>query len=95
MSRLVSVWRIMNLPCREMSRLASESLDRDLSRLERIALRSHSLYCSACRRYARQIVTLRDALRRLASHLETDQALPGPGLPVDVRDRIKRALEER
>ena len=95
MSRLRSVWHLLNLPCREMTRLASESLDRDLGRLERVALRSHLLYCAACRRYARQVVTIRDALRRLASRVETEDVLPGPGLPVDVRDRIKRAMEDR
>jgi predicted anti-sigma-YlaC factor YlaD len=94
MTRLRIVWRLLNLPCREMSRLASESLDRDLGRLERAALRTHLLYCTACRRYLRQIVLVRRALRRLASRLESDQALPGPGLPDDVRARIKRALKE-
>jgi hypothetical protein len=94
MSRLRTVWRLLNLPCREMSRLASESLDRDLGRLERAALRTHLLCCAACRRYLRQIVLVRRALRRLTSRLEDDQALPGPGLPDDVRARIKRALGE-
>jgi predicted anti-sigma-YlaC factor YlaD len=95
MSRLKAIWHLLNLPCREMTRLASESLDRDLGRAERLALRSHLLYCAACRRYARQIVFLRAALRRFASRVETDQPLPGPGLPADVRDRIKRAMEDR
>lgn len=95
MSRLRSAWRLLNLPCREMTRLASESLDRDLGRAERLALRSHQLYCSACRRYVRQVARLRDALRVLASRVETDLSLPGPGLPPDVRDRIKRAMEDQ
>jgi hypothetical protein len=98
MSRLKAVWHLLNLPCREMTRLASESLDRDLGRAERLALRSHLLYCAACRRYARQIVFLHAALRHFASRVETDQTLsgpgPGPGLPADVRDRIKRAMDD-
>jgi hypothetical protein len=93
MSRLKTVWRLLNLPCREMTRLASESLDRDLDRLERTALRLHLLYCMACRRYARQIRLLRIALRQLASGIEVDLLLPGPGLPDGARDRIKRALK--
>ena len=92
MSRLKTIWRLLNLPCRDMTRLASESLDRDLGRLERIALRSHLLYCTACRRYLRQIALIRRALRRYATHLEIDRAVTGPGLPDDVRARIKRAL---
>jgi predicted anti-sigma-YlaC factor YlaD len=93
MSRLKDVWRLLNLPCREMTRLASESLDRDLDRIERIALKSHLLYCVACRRYLRQIELVRRALRRVVTHVEADRIIPGPGLPDDVRARIKRALK--
>jgi hypothetical protein len=50
MSRLKAFWRLLNLPCQGISRLASESLDRDLGHLERFALRSHLLCCTSCRR---------------------------------------------
>ena len=94
MTRLKNVWRLLNLPCREMTRLASESLDRDLGRLERVALKAHLFYCISCRRYFRQVLLLRRTLRQVANHLETGQILPGPGLPDDVRARIKQALRE-
>jgi predicted anti-sigma-YlaC factor YlaD len=90
-----TVWRLLNLPCREASRLSSESLDRDLGAIDRLALRSHLLCCSACRRYRRQIGMLRDAMRGLAARVETDDGLPGPPLPDDVRERIERALKGR
>ena len=92
MSRLSEIWRILNLPCDGMTRLASESLDRDLTRLERFALRSHVLYCAGCRRYLRQITLLRDAMRHLLRRLNSDEALPGTTLPDDARERIKQAL---
>jgi hypothetical protein len=95
MTRPQELWRLLNLPCEGMSRLASESLDRELSRLESLALRSHLLYCAGCRRYARQIAFLREAMRRLRSHLETGRPLPGPGLPGEIRERIEHALRER
>lgn len=88
MTRVKVFWRLLNLPCEGMTRLASESLDRDLSRLEGVALRTHLLYCSACRRFARQLAILRTAVRRI----EAGAPLPGPGLPDDACDRIKRAL---
>jgi predicted anti-sigma-YlaC factor YlaD len=94
MTRLKTVWRLLNLPCREMTRLASTSLDGDLSRLERIALKTHLLYCIACRRYVRQIVFVRRALRQVVQQVETGAILPGPGLPDEVRARIKQALRE-
>jgi hypothetical protein len=94
MGRFYDAWRLLNLPCQGMTRLASESLDRKLGRLERVALRSHLLYCTPCRRYARQIRVLRLALRRFAARLDADEPLPGSALPDDVRARIKRALRD-
>lgn len=94
MSRLSTVWHLLNLSCREMTRLASESHDRDLGRLERIALKTHVLYCKSCRRYLTQIALLRRAMRRFVTRLEGDLPIAGPDLPPGVRDRIKRALKE-
>jgi Putative zinc-finger len=94
MSRLNDVWRLLNLRCDGMARLASESLDRELSFGERIALRSHVVYCSACRRYVRQIRRLRSAARVLLTRLETGDPFSGVLLPDDVRDRITHALRE-
>jgi hypothetical protein len=93
MSRPRSFWNLLNLPCEGMAHLASESLDRDLGRLERVALRSHVLYCAACRRYLGQLKLIRAALRRLGARMETDDLLPGPGLPDNARERIKRSLK--
>lgn len=94
MNRLKIVWRLLNMPCCEMSRLASESLDRELGPLERLALRAHLFYCTACRRYLSQIMLVRNTLRSLAKRVEADEPLPGPGIPDDVRDRIKCAIRE-
>jgi hypothetical protein len=92
MRQLLAIWHLLNLPCEGMSRLASESLDRDLDLMERIALRSHLLYCTACRRYRRQLERLRRAMRRLADSLEAGVPPLDPSLPDEVRERIKRAL---
>jgi predicted anti-sigma-YlaC factor YlaD len=88
--RFRSAWRHLNLPCSEVARLASESLDRDLPLPSRIALRSHLIYCSACRRYLRQARRMREAMRSLAGGDPEE----GTGLPAEVRERIKRALDE-
>ena len=96
MGRLADAWRLLNSPCRAMTRLASEALDRPLGRLERVALRVHLLTCTSCRRYARQIRVLGRALRTFADRAAADDAPPPPGplLPDDVRERIKRRLRE-
>ncbi len=93
MSRLKTLWRLLNLPCEGMSRLASESVDRDLGRLGWIALQSQLLYCAACCRFQRQINFLRCAMRRMSGHADGGEPLAGTGLPDEVRERIKRALK--
>ena len=93
MSRTRSFWNLLNLPCEGMARLASESFDRDLGRLEHVALRSHLLYCMACRRYLNQLKLMRLALKRLTTGLRADDFLTGPCLPDDARNRIKRSLK--
>jgi hypothetical protein len=91
-NRLKECWHLLKLPCEGMSRLASESLDRELTRPERAALKMHTLYCSACRRYLRQLKLINRAVRQLAARLERDDALPGADLPDDIREAIKRSL---
>jgi hypothetical protein len=95
MRRLLHLWHWLNLPCREFARLSSEALDRPLTLAERSALKIHLLSCLACRRYARQIGFLRDALEKLVTRLDQDDPLPGPELPPEARQRIKNLLEQR
>jgi predicted anti-sigma-YlaC factor YlaD len=85
-------WRrllhLLNLPCEEVSELESRALDGPLTASERWAVRLHTLYCSACRQFRRQIAFLRRAMQRLS---EADPA--GPPLPPEVRDRILRQMK--
>lgn len=53
------------LDCREVSRLLSDGLDKDLPANERARLRLHLVVCEACRSVEQQLGVLRDALRRL------------------------------
>jgi hypothetical protein len=93
MNRLKSLWRLLNLRCSEVSHLASQSLDRDLDGLENFALRSHLLYCKACRRFLEHIKRIRQALGNLELELKTD-SLRGPAMPAEVRGRIQRAMKQ-
>ena len=52
--------------CREVTRLVSEGLDRDLAFGERVALRVHFMMCRGCRNFEDQIQQLREAIRALA-----------------------------
>jgi predicted anti-sigma-YlaC factor YlaD len=53
--------------CREVHRLTSEGLDRELSLVERARMRLHLLVCTACRNFNGQMDLLRRAMRRMAS----------------------------
>lgn len=56
--------------CDEVARLASESLDRDLSFREKIGVRFHTKICAWCVRYEEQIYQVRDELRKNAENFE-------------------------
>jgi hypothetical protein len=50
--------------CREVHRLVSEGMDRDLSLVERTRMRLHLLVCTACTRFNGQMDLLRRAMRQ-------------------------------
>lgn len=85
--------RLLTASCEEITRLASQELDRPLTRGERFALRLHLLYCSACRRFRQQIRGLREAMHRMGQEVS-----PASGeqatLPASSRAAIQNRLEQ-
>lgn len=61
--------------CREVHRLVSEGLDRDLSFIERSRMRLHLMVCDACTRFNGQMSLLRKAMRSFPPDAD---APPGP-----------------
>ena len=53
--------------CREVHRLVSEGLDRDLSLIERMRMRLHLLVCTACTNFNGQMHLIRKAMRQMPS----------------------------
>lgn len=51
--------------CKEVHRLVSESMDRPLSRLERLRMGLHMTVCRACTNFNRQMKLIREAMRRM------------------------------
>jgi hypothetical protein len=84
MSPLKALWLILTIACEPSSRLASESFDRDLSLTERLAMRGHELVCRSCRRFHRQLVALREAIRR--------RSLASAGLPESLSAEARRRI---
>jgi len=78
--------------CRRATYLVSASLDRPLTRRERLSLRLHLLVCRHCRRFQAQVRRLREFIA----------SIPRDGLPVsylktqlsqEARDRMIAAME--
>ena len=57
----------MMLSCREVTRLVSRGLDRDLGFAERVKLRVHFAICDGCTNFKKQMDFLRRALRELGN----------------------------
>ena len=76
-------------PCKEMSRLISQLLDRKLPFHLRLGVRIHLLYCDFCSRYAKQITLMRNAARRLSTE---GVEMGSSSLSQQARESIKRSL---
>lgn len=74
--------------CRDVAQLVSRSRDRRLTRRERFGVRMHLLFCVYCRRYARQLHWLENALARV----RTDSK--AANLDEAARERIRRGLHD-
>jgi hypothetical protein len=85
---------LLGLSCREASRLISESLDRDLTRRERWALRIHTCLCHACRRFSRQTQVIREAVARMPDALRERWSDSACKLSAERRAQIKHLLAE-
>jgi len=55
----------VKVTCKEVHRLVSEELDRDLSLMDRVRVHLHLRICNACKNFDGQMRLLRRAMRRL------------------------------
>jgi hypothetical protein len=81
-------------PCRDTAGLISESMDRPLTRPELAAIRFHTLYCNACRRYGAQIRILRQAIAAWRNRTWTQDLASRATLPPRRRQSILQVLRE-
>jgi len=79
--------------CKEVTRLVSESLERQLPWRQRIGIYLHFVVCRYCTRYRRHLLYMRRLMRLRREAL--DQTEPNeqtPRLSPDARERLKDAL---
>ncbi len=80
------------LNCKEVTLLASESLDRKLTLKERIGLQFHLLMCNLCTRYVRQLKFMHQASSGMdGNHVKGS----GAQLSETARDRILNRLDRK
>jgi hypothetical protein len=80
------------LRCREISKLVSESMERDLPLRQRLGVHVHLMMCRLCFGFARQLRLLRRGARENPERLGPEEGAPDAGLPEEARERIKAAL---
>ncbi|MEO8429651.1 MAG: zf-HC2 domain-containing protein [Verrucomicrobiota bacterium] len=86
------VWVWNHTPtCAEMSRLASQSLERPLSLKMRLKMWLHFLICVWCERYQKHLKFLHRAAPQFGEQVE---AASSRGLSVEAKQRIKARLHE-
>jgi hypothetical protein len=76
------------LSCKDVTKLLSESMDASLPIGKRIGVRLHLLICRFCARYERQLLLIRETVRRLAA----TEGIPGETLSAEARERIRKSL---
>lgn len=79
-----------SITCKELSRLASEALDRDLTLWERLTVKLHLWVCETCRYYVKHL----RFLRRAAARAEQKSA-PDAALSAEAKERMKQALRQK
>lgn len=76
--------------CKTVARLASESMDRNLTLGEWLVMKTHLCFCVACRRFARHLRFLRRAARSYGGEWPGKAKLRG-----EARERIQHELGMR
>jgi len=78
--------------CREISRLVSISMDRELALRQHAGLRLHLMMCRYCARYRRQLLFLRELMRRYSQRC--DIRADDRHLSAESRERISEKLRK-
>ncbi len=81
--------------CRKATRIISEGMDRQLSPIQRFSLGYHLLVCTSCRRFKKQLLLLRYALRRFSDWFDDSFVPEDSQIPPEARERIADSLRNK
>jgi len=80
------------LSCKDVTQLISESMDASLPVGQRIGMRLHLLMCKFCSRYERQLLLIRETVRRLVATEDGPGESHGESLSEEAKGRIRKSL---
>ena len=80
------------LSCKDVTQLLSESMDHSLPLVKRTGVRLHLLMCRFCARYERQLLLIRETVRRIVASGEKPGEPPGETLSEESKERIRKSL---
>ncbi|MCC7214540.1 MAG: zf-HC2 domain-containing protein [Nitrospira sp.] len=80
----------ITLPCKEVTRLASQAMDGPLPWTTRLSLSLHYSICDACARYRVQLHTIRQTLRRSGEPCRHGEASsPSPAIKTRLTESFR------
>jgi len=92
--KMLMEWLARRLPsCKEVTRTASDAMERKLPLRQRIDMKLHFLICAACWRYFKQLRFMREMARQHAAPAEDAVSSPTSSLSSEARERMKRRLD--
>ena len=80
--------------CKEVTCMISDSLDRQLPRRQRIALKMHMFMCKFCSRARQQMLFITKAIHHHLLEIENFESASDIFLSQEASERIKRHLIE-
>jgi hypothetical protein len=80
------------LSCKDVTQLISESMDTSLPIGKRIGVRIHLLTCRFCARCERQLLLIRETLRRFFATEDQPEEPAGETLSEEAKERIRKSL---
>ena len=81
--------------CEQATEIMSASLDGKLSVFQRLSLKIHLLMCKLCSRCWRQMLFLRNAMRKCSERTEEIDFMSDHLLSEEACERIKNSLKEQ
>ena len=94
MKILRNIWFVLTINCQKASYLISQSADEPLSTSERIALKSHLLYCRYCTLYKKQMAILIRLFESFRSE-ELFLSINPKKMSEKKKDEIKRIINQQ